>query len=115
MGGTLNYVIFGLLFFNHFALRFADAILYLLQQRTKCLLQRPVKILRRVAALRAAETIGRPGAPVFLDCITALTGHDPRADKRGGKPPGGKAVGRHIGGPTGVAVLANWGLTQAPL
>jgi putative transposase len=32
-----------------------------------------------IAALRAAETIGRPlGAPAFLDRFAALTGRDPR-------------------------------------
>jgi putative transposase len=39
-----------------------------------------------MAALRAAETIGRPlGSPAFLDRVTALTGRDPRPRKRGPK------------------------------
>ncbi len=41
----------------------------------------------RIAALRAAETIGRPlGAAGFLDRLAALTGRDPRPGKRGRKP-----------------------------
>ena len=45
-----------------------------------------------VAALRAAETIGRPlGSPAFLDRVAALTGRDPRPAKRGPKPRGGTA------------------------
>jgi putative transposase len=40
-----------------------------------------------VAALRAAETIGRPlGPPAFLDRLAALAGRDPRPGKRGRKP-----------------------------
>jgi putative transposase len=40
-----------------------------------------------VAALRAAETIGRPlGPPEFLDRLAALAGRDPRPGKRGRKP-----------------------------
>jgi putative transposase len=40
-----------------------------------------------IAALRAAETIGRPlGASPFLDRLAALTGRDPRPRKRGRKP-----------------------------
>ncbi len=40
-----------------------------------------------VAALRAAETIGRPlGSPAFLDALAARTGRDPRPRKRGPKP-----------------------------
>jgi putative transposase len=40
-----------------------------------------------IAALRAAETIGRPlGPPAFLDRLAALTGRDPRPRKRGPKP-----------------------------
>ncbi len=40
-----------------------------------------------IAALRAAETIGRPlGRPAFLDRLAALTGRDPRPQKRGRKP-----------------------------
>ena len=40
-----------------------------------------------MAALRGAETIGRPlGSPAFLDSIVALTGRDPRPRKRGPKP-----------------------------
>ncbi|MGP0058608.1 MAG: transposase [Beijerinckiaceae bacterium] len=39
-----------------------------------------------IAALSAAETIGRPlGAPAFLDRLAALTGRDPRPGKRGRK------------------------------
>lgn len=38
----------------------------------------------RVAALRAAETIGRPlGSPDFLDRLARLAGRDPRPRKRG--------------------------------
>jgi len=37
-----------------------------------------------IAALRAAETIGRPlGAPAFLDRLAALIGRDPRPRKHG--------------------------------
>ena len=44
-----------------------------------------------IAALRAAETIGRPlGAPAFFDRLAALTGRDPRVRKRGPKPRAGK-------------------------
>ena len=40
----------------------------------------------RIAALRAAETIGRPlGAGAFLDRLAALTGRDRRPGKRGRK------------------------------
>jgi putative transposase len=40
-----------------------------------------------VAALRAAETIGRPlGPPAFLDRLAAATGRDPRPKRRGRKP-----------------------------
>jgi putative transposase len=40
-----------------------------------------------IAALQAAETIGRPlGAPAFLDRVAALTGREPRPRKRGPKP-----------------------------
>ena len=40
-----------------------------------------------VAALRAAETIGRPlGQPAFLDRLATLAGRDPRPKKRGRKP-----------------------------
>jgi putative transposase len=40
-----------------------------------------------MAALRGAETIGRPlGSPAFLDRLAALTGRDPRPRKRGPKP-----------------------------
>ena len=40
----------------------------------------------RVAALRAAETIGRPlGSPDFLDRLARLAGRDPRPRKRGPK------------------------------
>jgi putative transposase len=40
----------------------------------------------KLAALRAAETIGRPlGSPEFLDRIAARTGRDPRPGKRGPK------------------------------
>jgi REP-associated tyrosine transposase len=39
-----------------------------------------------MAALRAAETIGRPlGSPAFLARLAALTGRDPRPRKRGPK------------------------------
>jgi putative transposase len=45
-----------------------------------------------IAALRAAETIGRPlGAPAFLNRLAALTGRDPRPRKRGPKPRAGEA------------------------
>ena len=48
----------------------------------------------RIAALRAAETIGRPvGAGAFLDRLAALTGRDPRPGKRGRKP---RAAGQAI-------------------
>ena len=51
---------------------------------------------RRIAALRAAETIGRPlGAPAFLDRLAALTGRDPRPGKRGRKS---RAVAKARGG-----------------
>src|SRR5579863_10187486 len=41
---------------------------------------------RRIAALRAAETIGRPlGSESFLGRIAALTGRDARPRKRGPK------------------------------
>ncbi len=40
-----------------------------------------------IAALRAAETIGRPlGDPQFLDRLAARVGRDPRPRKRGRKP-----------------------------
>ena len=40
-----------------------------------------------MAALRGAETIGRPlGSHTFLDRLAALTGRDPRPRKRGRKP-----------------------------
>jgi len=40
----------------------------------------------RIAALRAAETIGRPlGAGAFLDRVAGLTGRDPRPGKRGAR------------------------------
>jgi putative transposase len=40
-----------------------------------------------VAALRAAEAIGRPlGPSAFLDRLAALSGRDPRPRKRGRKP-----------------------------
>ena len=40
----------------------------------------------RIAALRAAETIGRPlGADAFLDRVAGLTGRDPRPRKRGAR------------------------------
>ena len=42
-----------------------------------------------VAALRAAETIGRPlGSACFLDRLAAITGRDPRPKRRGPKPRG---------------------------
>ncbi len=45
----------------------------------------------RIAALRAAETIGRPlGSASFLDRIVTLTGRDPRPAKRGPKKKGVK-------------------------
>jgi len=45
-----------------------------------------------VAALRAAETIGRPlGGAAFLDRLAALTGRNPRPGKRGRKPRGAAA------------------------
>ncbi len=41
----------------------------------------------RVAALRAAETIGRPlGPPASLDRLATLAGRDPRPGKRVHKP-----------------------------
>ena len=41
----------------------------------------------KIAALRAAETTGRPlGAGAFLDRLAALTGRDARLGKRGRKP-----------------------------
>jgi len=44
-----------------------------------------------VAALRAAETIGRPlGAAAFLDRLKAQTGRDPRPGRRGPKQRGVK-------------------------
>jgi putative transposase len=47
----------------------------------------------RVAALRTAETIGRPlGAAAFLDRLAALTGRDPRPGKRGRKSRVAQAV-----------------------
>ena len=47
----------------------------------------------RIAALRAAETIGRPlGGPAFLDRLAALTGRDPRPGRRGRKPRAAQAV-----------------------
>jgi putative transposase len=37
-----------------------------------------------MAALRGAETIGRPlGSPAFLDRLAALTGRDPRRSAAG--------------------------------
>ncbi len=40
-----------------------------------------------MAALRGAETIGRPlGSPALLARLAALTGRDPRPRKRGPKP-----------------------------
>jgi len=40
-----------------------------------------------MAAVRGAETIGRPlGSPAFLDRLAALTGRDPRPRKPGPKP-----------------------------
>ena len=47
----------------------------------------------KVAALRAAETIGRPlGAGAFLDRLAALTGRDPRPGKRGRKSRAAQAI-----------------------
>jgi putative transposase len=47
----------------------------------------------QIAALRAAETIGRPlGAGAFLDRLAALTGRDPRPGRRGRKPRVAKGV-----------------------
>ena len=47
----------------------------------------------KVAALRAAETIGRPlGAGAFLDRLAALTGRDPRPGKRGRKSCAAQAI-----------------------
>ena len=47
----------------------------------------------RIAALRAAETIGRPlGSGAFLDRLAALTGRDPRPGKRGRKSRAARAV-----------------------
>jgi hypothetical protein len=41
-------------------------------------------VLRQIAALRAAETIGRPrGSSRFLDAITAPTGRDAQPRNRG--------------------------------
>lgn len=40
----------------------------------------------KIAALRAAETIGRPlGGPAFLDAVATIVGRDPRPAKRGRK------------------------------
>ena len=48
-----------------------------------------------VAALRGAETIGRPlGSPAFLDSLAALAGRDPRPRKRGPKPRVNKGFGK---------------------
>jgi len=45
----------------------------------------------QIAALRAAETIGRPlGSPAFLDRLAATTGRDARPKPRGPKPMGVK-------------------------
>lgn len=42
-----------------------------------------------IAALRAAETIGRPlGSAAFLDRLAAMTGRDARPRPRGPKPMG---------------------------
>jgi hypothetical protein len=47
----------------------------------------------RIAALRAAETIGRPlGTSAFLGRLAALTGRDPRPGKRGRKSRAAQAV-----------------------
>jgi hypothetical protein len=47
----------------------------------------------RIAALRAAETIGRPiGAGAFLDRLAALTGRDPRPGKRRRKSLAAQAI-----------------------
>jgi len=47
------------------------------------------------AALRAAETIGRPlGAPDFLDRLAALTGRNPRPGKRGRKKRGDRPAAK---------------------
>src|SRR5208337_4941616 len=54
----------------------------------------------KIAALRAAETIGRPlGADAFLDRVAGLTGRDPRPGKRGRKSRAAQAVeeGAHRG------------------
>lgn len=55
----------------------------------------------KIAALRAAETIGRPlGGPAFLDSLAAIVGRDPRPAKRGRKkqnrepPPGAHEPGK---------------------
>jgi putative transposase len=48
-----------------------------------------------MAALRGAETIGRPlGSPAFLDTIAALAGRDLRPRKRGPKPASNKGFGK---------------------
>ncbi len=48
-----------------------------------------------MAALRGAETIGRPlGSPAFLDRLAALTGRDPRPGRRGPKPSANKGLGK---------------------
>jgi putative transposase len=47
----------------------------------------------RIAALRAAETMGRPlGAEAFLERLAVLTGRDPRPGRRGRKPGGERVV-----------------------
>jgi len=52
-----------------------------------------------IAALRAAETIGRPlGGPAFLERVAASTGRDPRPAKRGRKPRGETPGGATKGG-----------------
>ena len=48
-----------------------------------------------MAALRGAETIGRPlGSPAFLDRLATLTGRDPRPAKRGPKPAANKGFSK---------------------